>query len=102
MYILQNDHHNKLTLPPQLQFFLMMRTFKIYSPCNFQKYLQGNIINYSHHDMRYSPRTYQSYTWKFIPFDHLHSFFPVPQPSPLFSVSNEFILGEDAHISEII
>ena len=28
------------------------------------------IVNYNHHTVLYSPRTYLSYSWKFVPFDH--------------------------------
>ena len=41
-------------LPHSYNFFLVMRTFKIYSLSNFEI---DNIGNYSHHAIRYRPRT---------------------------------------------
>lgn len=42
--------------------------------------LQCSIVNYSHHTIHYVPRTYLSYTWKFVHFDHLHAFHLLPIP----------------------
>ena len=53
------------------KFFLMMRTFKIYSLRSFQK-LQCRIVNYNHDDIHYIPRTYL--ITGSLPFDHLYSF----------------------------
>ena len=39
-------------------------------------------ISYSHH-IHYIPRTYLSYNWKFVPFDHLPPSPPRPSPCPL-------------------
>lgn len=50
-----------------------MRTFKIYSPT-----FTYSIVNYSHHAFCYIIRTYLSYNWKFVPFDHLHPMPPTP------------------------
>lgn len=50
---------------------------------NFQIY---NIVNCSHHAVPYILRTYSSYNWKFIPFDHLH-------PSSPFSHSLLYEFG---------
>ena len=31
-------------------------------------------LNFSHHVAHFISRTYLSYNWKFVPFEHLHSF----------------------------
>lgn len=33
--------------------------------------------NYSHHTVHYVPRIYVSYSWKFVPFEHLQPFSPL-------------------------
>ena len=38
--------------------------------------MQYSVVNYSHHAVHYTPRTYLSYNWKFVPFEHLQSFPP--------------------------
>ena len=48
-----------------LYFFVcVMRTFKIYSLCNFQIHRTVDISLYVLHDMA---KAYSSYNWKFIP-----------------------------------
>lgn len=37
---------------------------------------QHSVINYSHHAVRYIPRTRLFYKWKFVTFDPPHSFCP--------------------------
>lgn len=54
--------------------FFLMRTFKIYYSQLWNT--QYNIINYNHHAIHHIPRPYLYYSWKFITFDHLHSFCP--------------------------
>ena len=53
---------------------------KICSFSNFHVYSTVHIINFSHHAVRYIPRTYLFYSWKFVPltiFTHFtHSPFP--------------------------
>ena len=76
-------------------FFLVIRTFKIYSLYNFHIYI---IINYSHHAVHYIPVTYLFNNWKFVPFDHLHPFCPFLTPcllaiTNLYSVSLSCLVG---------
>ena len=48
-----------------------------------------SIVNYSQHAVHYIPRTYSSYNWKSVPFDHCHPSSPHPSPwkPPIYSVS---------------
>ena len=64
---LVNIHHHSHN------FFLVMRTFKIYSLRNFQI---CNTVLLTIVILLYIT----SYNWKFVPFDNLHSFCPVPSP----------------------
>ena len=43
--------------------------------------MQYSIINYSHHAIRYIPRTYLFYNWKFVPFDLPLPISPTSPPS---------------------
>ena len=85
--------------------FFFKWTVKIYSLNNFQIY---NIINHSYHAIHYITRCSLFYNWKFVPFDHLHSFCPHLNPyclwqSPIcFLFIWIFVFFQIPHISEII
>lgn len=51
----------------------MLRTFTIYSQ-QFT-YISYSGDNNNHHAVHYIPCSPLSYTWEFVPFDHLH---PIP------------------------
>ena len=67
MYI-ENDHHTKygyqLITLYSYKIFLLMRTFKMYSPSNFQmnSTMLTVVINAIH------SMTYLSFNWSFVPF----------------------------------
>ena len=83
--------------------FLVMRTFRIYSPGKFKIYntVLLTINHYSivtnHHAV--SPEL--TYNWRLIPFDHLHPF-PSPPPTPpattnMVSVSMSFFFLDSTY-----
>ena len=51
----------------------MLRTFTIYSQQLTHISYSGD--NDNHHAVHYIPCSLSSYTWEFVPFDHLH---PIP------------------------
>ena len=78
-------HIHHLTL---LQFFSCDKNF--YSVLSQQlSNIQYSVVNYSHHAVYSLPRTYLSYNWNFIPFDHLYPFPPLPH-TPLLATTNLF------------
>lgn len=59
--------------------------------------IQCSVINYSYHAVHFISRTYSSYNWKSVPFDHFHPFFP-PPPQPLANPSNGFSASMNSRI----
>ena len=58
----------------QLHFFLVMKTFRISSLCNFQ--ICSIVLLIIVTIICYIPRTYFLYDWKFILFDYLQTVGP--------------------------
>ena len=84
LYVLLNDHWYP-SAHSYKKFFLVLRTFVIYTQhlSNIQY-----IIKYSHCAVPDTPRTYLLYNWKFVPFEHLYPFHPLPSlaTTKLFSL----------------
>ena len=55
-------------------------------------YLTSSSDNYINHVVHHVPRTYVSYKWNFVPFDHLHPIRP-PSSSPLVTTDPIEFLG---------
>ena len=64
--------------PHSYIFFLVMRTFKVYSLSKFEIYYRA-LLTYLH-AVHYIPKTHLSCNCNFIPFDHHCPFYPTPPP----------------------
>ena len=74
-------------IPHNYNFFLVMRTFKIYF-LNSQR-CKYSIINYSHHAVHYILLIYLFYIWEIV---HLLTIFPqFPYPLPLATINLVFV-----------
>ena len=98
MHILQNYYHRKFV---NASIILHSNCFFV---CIFFSYLYfcaekiatlfrtfkytNNIVIYSYYAVNYIPRTYSSYNWKFLPFDH---YFPISSPPSLWQPSIYFL-----------
>ena len=57
----------------------VLRACKTYCLSNFQ--VHNSIVNYSHHAVHYVLRTFETFSWKYVHFDHLLPFSPPASPS---------------------